>query len=293
MKTSTVVMIAAACALCAMSCSTIVLLFWDKVRGMLGMGGAAVGTDTTGTTGAQTGAITTPGIALPPTLPGNPSPAVNLEGVVRGSGATATGGGGACPAGAALLPQFQAKAVERVGRAKGGPYALALYGDSITEQIEPDAALLQRMTASLGGPIGMFGIAGDLVTGVLWRVCNGGLANAKVYHVLIGTNDLSLGRPPAEVATHTLQLVQYIRAKQPASHVIVMGIMWRSTMWDKAQAVNAAVRAGIQKMDAKCHWVDWGTKLTNADHSDGLHPLPTTWHRLMDRLVPYVKTLTS
>ncbi len=114
-----------------------------------------------------------------------------------------------------------------------------------------------------------FGLSGDRIQHVLWRVEHGELdgLHPKVVVVLIGTNNMGAdapGRPlrntVPEIVAGVQHLVARIRTKLPASHILLLAIFPRG---DKGPAVAAQIRAvntAIARYDGGrlVHYLDFG-----------------------------------
>jgi lysophospholipase L1-like esterase len=120
-------------------------------------------------------------------------------------------------------------------------------GDSITEEwngrwmgkkqgawedIHEEWKKLFDPSITLGALNGLaLGIAGDNIANLLWRIKNGELehVHSKVFWLLIGTNDLSLGCSDKTVLLGILHVAQEIQKQKPESIVVVNGILPRTS----------------------------------------------------------------
>lgn len=181
--------------------------------------------------------------------------------------------------------------VAKLAERARGSFRAAFYGDSITDLLDYYRTAVGNAEARLGGTIGAFGVPGDTVENLGWRVWNAGLTTAPVHVLHVGTNDL--GNEPTElIAPRALEIVGYIRARQPGAHVVVLGLFWRATLNDQANVVRYALANGINKMkDPRVHFSDAGVNLPPAVFNDGLHPTEIGWQMVFDNLIPLLLSL--
>lgn len=128
---------------------------------------------------------------------------------------------------------------ENVRKAK--PDVLFL-GDSITQNWETaGAAAWAAQIAPFNAA--NFGIIGDRIENLLWRVENSGLGagfQPKAAVVLIGTNNLWLNTPE-ETAAGMKTLVDAIRKRSPRTKVLIVGLFPRS------EKATDAIRAKVKE----------------------------------------------
>ncbi len=112
-----------------------------------------------------------------------------------------------------------------------------------------------------------FGIGGDMTQNVIWRLEQGTLdgLNPKLVVLLIGTNNGSDGVPYAiqDVADGVAAIIRILRAKLPASKILLMGVFPRGTWpegWKRIKDLNVI----LSKMDdgKTIQFMDIGNKLT-------------------------------
>ena len=117
---------------------------------------------------------------------------------------------------------------------------LLFFGDSITDFWRGDGNYIWKKTFI---PMGAadFGIGGDKVENVLWRVRNGELdqINPRVVVLLIGTNNLTTNTVDEITATQA-ELVAEIRQRSPATKILLFGIFPRATRWSAEFNKNIA-----------------------------------------------------
>jgi hypothetical protein len=102
-------------------------------------------------------------------------------------------------------------------------------GDSITDLLARGSGKL--LWDAFYTPLGAldFGIVGARTSHVLWQVETGQVAIAapKVVVLLIGTNNLTAGEAPADVAAGVEKIVNTIGAQLPETRVLLLGILPR------------------------------------------------------------------
>ncbi len=113
--------------------------------------------------------------------------------------------------------------------ARQGGVDLVLLGDSITQSwggpgrsvAAAAAGLLERHFAGLR--TANMGISGDRTQNVLWRIRNGTVDGLQPRFValMVGTNNLSRGEAPADVAHGILTIVTELRRKLPHADILV------------------------------------------------------------------------
>ena len=166
-----------------------------------------------------------------------------------------------------------------VKKAKDGKVDLVFIGDSITEQWRENAVWKKYYSAL--NPIN-FGIGGDLVQNVLWRITNGEVDNIKpkALVLLIGTNNTGNDKPE-DIARGITTIVTTLRQKLPATKILVMGILPRgpdpkTPLRDKIAAVNDIVKKladnkTIGYLDIGPQLLDKDGKLSGDVSPDSLH----------------------
>jgi lysophospholipase L1-like esterase len=126
---------------------------------------------------------------------------------------------------------------ERINAAvKVQPYRALFLGDSITERwnlplwgAKPvwDANMASRGVLDAG-------VSGDRTEHLRWRLDNGNLDGPppKGVAVLIGTNDLAIGRSPAEAAEGIRANLIRLRQKLPDTRILLLGLWPRGATAD-------------------------------------------------------------
>lgn len=130
------------------------------------------------------------------------------------------------------------------------------------------------------------GFGWDRIENVLWRIYHGeldGIAPKQVV-VMIGTNNLQLNSNE-EILQGLQFLIKAIRAKQPASDILMMGIFPRRDMEERIDVLNKMIDKSITGYKIK--FADAGQlllkqdkKIDEAMFSDGLHPNAAGYEKL-------------
>ncbi len=183
-----------------------------------------------------------------------------------------------------------------VRRAKQGNVDLVFFGDSITHWWSHEDFINRY-----GRTAANFGIGGDQIQHVLWRVQNGELDGIapKVAVIAIGTNNVAFNSPD-DISDAIAKLVSTIQEKSPTTKVLVQGIFPRG--WDgkwQADAI-AQVNSRLAKLDNgnTVRFIDIGAKLRQPDgtlshdvYSDGTHLLPDGYTIWADAIQPTLQEL--
>lgn len=182
----------------------------------------------------------------------------------------------------------------------GGINVLFL-GDSITEGwLGGGRAVWDREFAPLGAAD--FGIGGDEVQHVLWRVLNGEVEGLqpKVIPLLIGTNNVgNVGHAAADVAFGIAVLVKALRDKLPAARILLHAVFPRDPKPEtpfrrELAAVNARLAAlhdGQQVffVDFCGTFMETDATIAPAIMPDYLHLSPEGYARWAAALTPEVR----
>ena len=121
-------------------------------------------------------------------------------------------------------------------------FPVVFLGDSLTQLW--DRETWQRYFT--GFPALNAGVGGDRTDHLLWRLENGMLdqLHPKLIVLLIGTNDLTLGRSPALVAEGVRTILLQLQKRWPQALILVEGLWPRDDRPDqrqKAEDVNALI----------------------------------------------------
>ena len=182
---------------------------------------------------------------------------------------------------------------------------VVLLGDSITDGWAGGGkAAWDRVLAPLGTL--NFGIGGDEVQHVLWRVNSGELDGIapKVVVVLIGTNNIgNVGHKAPEVARGVELLLEAVRQKLPAAKVLLHAV------FPRAEKPDAAFRLEIAELNRRIapladgrtvFWLDMTGRFVAPDGRidkqtmpDFLHLSAASYERWADVLGPELERLLA
>jgi lysophospholipase L1-like esterase len=135
-------------------------------------------------------------------------------------------------------------------RAEGAPIDLLFIGDSLTEHWLVEGKEVWNTEFGAWRP-GNFGLSGDTTYGVLWRLKQNEISglHPKVVVVLIGTNDLSVGRGTEATAKAIGKVVETIKMQLPDTTVLLLGLLPRSRAADPSRKLISEVNQVISKLD--------------------------------------------
>lgn len=155
-------------------------------------------------------------------------------------------------------------------RAVGSNPQLLFVGDSITDNWTnaPGAPVWNQVYGSRNALAA--GIFGDETQGVLWRLEHTALASMqpKAVVLMIGTNNLTEGDSPADVAQGIQAIVGKLRAIYPNAQILLMGVLPRgATADDPMRQAAAATNRLIAPLADGQHvqFFDIGPALLNPD----------------------------
>jgi beta-glucosidase len=161
---------------------------------------------------------------------------------------------------------------ERINQAvKTQPYRVLFLGDSITERWDLPLWGAKDVWDANMAPRGVLdaGVSGDRTEHLRWRLDHGNLDGPppKGAIVLIGTNDLGHGRPPAEAAEGIRQVLIRLRQKLPNTRILLLGLTPRGgAPWDQLRVEASQVNQMIGSCaDGQTIWAaDIGGPLLDA-----------------------------
>ncbi|MDP5241195.1 GDSL-type esterase/lipase family protein [Uliginosibacterium sp. 31-16] len=163
--------------------------------------------------------------------------------------------------------KFLARHQSFLRRAQEGPVDLLFIGDSITEGWASKAPVLWQQQYGAHRPAN-FGIGGDRVEHVLWRLDNGELDGIapKVIVLLIGTNN-SASQSGAQIAASIRQIVELITRKRPQSRILLLGIFPRGPRRDASGRMDDAVQRlqTIRETNTELAHLDDGQRIRYLD----------------------------
>ena len=152
-----------------------------------------------------------------------------------------------------------------------------------------------------------FGVGGDFVQGLLWRLRQGGQwpdsLRPKLAVIMIGTNNSTYAAPPADTALGIAEIVRLIRQRAPATRILLVGILPRGLdASDPGRRLNQRVNELIMRC-ADNRWVfytDVGPALLDRQGhlspriaADGVHPTAEGYSRLAAALEPVLGGLLA
>jgi lysophospholipase L1-like esterase len=202
---------------------------------------------------------------------------------------------------ATLQAKWQAQHAGFVARAKAGDIDILLLGDSITHRWPED--LWDKAFPPLKA--GRFGIEGEQVQNLSWRLQNGELEGLKPKAVvfLIGTNNVPREYRAADIADTVGAMVEFVQAKSPSTRVLVLGVLPRNEkptniMRDRIILLNEKL-AKLDNGDS-VRFLDLTDDVTAADGSitreampDFLHPSRSTYEVMMKKISPKISELSK
>ena len=136
-----------------------------------------------------------------------------------------------------------------LARGKAGPVGLLFLGDSITAGWTKAPHIWENAFGKFQPA--NFGIGGDRTQHVIWRIENGELEGLtpKVTVLMIGTNN-SGDHNAEEITAANKKIVELIRAKMPATKVLLLAIFPRGARKDKDGVITEAAVADAAKRTA-------------------------------------------
>jgi lysophospholipase L1-like esterase len=190
-----------------------------------------------------------------------------------------------------------------VEEAKKGKAEIVFFGDSLTQGWGGDGkAEWDRRFAPLNAV--NFGIGGDRVQQILWRVQQGSLKGLKpkVIVLMIGVNnlwrDVSQYKPTG-VAAGMKRILNEIRTRCPNAKILLLGILPTQNPADNPlRATIEAINREYEKLaiTPQVSYYDFGNLFKEKDGSldkaimpDLLHLSPAGYKRLADALEPLIK----
>ena len=165
------------------------------------------------------------------------------------------------------MPQHDAN----VALARKGGIDLLFVGDSITKCWSREG---RDVWAARFAPLhaANFGISGDATENVLWRLQNGELENIhpKVVVLLIGTNNITGGDSPADIAQAVGAIVGEIRQRLSDARILLLGVLPRRELANhRDRETIRAINSLISRLHDGDHvtYLDFGDKLLQPDGS--------------------------
>ena len=164
-----------------------------------------------------------------------------------------------------------------VERARRGGIDLLFVGDSITEGWHREV-WSPYYTARQAE---QFGIAGDKLQQILWRVQNGELdgIRPKVVVLMIGTNNITVNSVE-EIVLGVTAIVEEFRRRLPESRILLLGIFPRGREPDAIRRKVQEVNASIARLGDGSHvrFLDIGKTFVNDDGTISVEVMPDYLH---------------
>jgi N-acetylglucosamine-6-sulfatase len=208
----------------------------------------------------------------------------------------------AAPRSGTSAPDFLKAHQRLLARTKQGGIDLLLLGDSLIQFWDkyPDAfdkAFGDYKTAN-------YGVAGDRVENLLWRIENGELEGLKprVILLMIGTNNTGINAAD-QIAAGISHTVQTLRSKCPDSKILLLSILPRAREGEEAKsdAINT-INSAISKLDdgSTVKYIDLASKFKSPDGKisrelmvDGMHLTGKGYNLWGDTLEDILKPLMT
>ena len=181
------------------------------------------------------------------------------------------------------LPRHQAKLDEiRQHREAGRMVDVVFIGDSITQGWENEGKAAWSARFARYNAVNL-GFGGDKTENVLWRLQRGELDGMapKVAVLLIGTNNTGdRQEDPRTTAAGIRRLLDEIKARQPATQVLLLAIYPREEKPGPLRAINERVNALIANFaDARSvFFLNINPQLTNPDGTLSADVMPDWLH---------------
>ncbi len=188
-----------------------------------------------------------------------------------------------------------------------GTYDIEFIGDSIMQGWESNGKAVWQ---EFYGPrrVINFGVSGDRTEHVLWRFEHGQLdgVKARVAVVMIGTNNSGKNKDgtdsytDADILAGVTAIVQQIRARQPDTKILLLGIFPRGSTFSPQRGKLLQVNQALAKLDDGSHifYFDFGSQLIENDGSisksimpDALHPNDAGYRIWANATEPKLKQL--
>jgi lysophospholipase L1-like esterase len=135
----------------------------------------------------------------------------------------------------------------------------------------------------------------DRIENVLWRIYHGELEGfqAEKVVVMIGTNNLHLNSNE-EILTGLEMIMHAIKARQPNSEVLFMGLLPRSEQEIRVKKVNTmieqlCINSNVQYADIGNVFLKEDQMLNETLFSDGLHPNKAGYLIMRDAIRPLLE----
>jgi lysophospholipase L1-like esterase len=151
-----------------------------------------------------------------------------------------------------------------------------------------------------GVPVRNRGIGGDVTAGVLARLDAITAGQPGKIFLKIGTNDLRLGRDPAEIAADVAEIARRVQRSSPDTLLFVQSVLPRAAGWAGAvEELNVALEQAVKEagaiwIDLVPHFLDPAKRSIRNDLSnDELHLLGEGYLLWRSRIEGYVHSTPS
>ena len=188
-----------------------------------------------------------------------------------------------------------------------GTYDIEFIGDSITQGWEGGGKNVWKQYYGKRKVINM-GVSGDKTEHVLWRFEQGQLdgVKAKVAVVMIGTNNSGKNKDGTDSYTDSdildgvTAIVQQIRARQPDTKILLLGIFPRAKAFSPQRGRLLEVNQALARLEDNQHifFLDFGSQFIGNDGSiskdimpDALHPNEAGYKIWASAMEPKLKQL--
>ncbi len=202
---------------------------------------------------------------------------------------------------ATLQAKWSKEHEDFAARAKQGKIDILLLGDSITHRW-PTALWEETFKPQVAE---RFGIEGDQVQHLLWRIQNGEMEGIKpkLAVLLIGTNNVPRPFTSDEIAGTVMAVAKTIREKSPGTKVLILGMLPRNElasniMRDRIRLVNLLLAKEVDGREVR--FLDVGEVIMKPDGSltreltpDWLHPSSAAYELLMKKIGPVVHEMAG
>ena len=168
-------------------------------------------------------------------------------------------------------PGWMAQHDALTAQARKGNIDLLFMGDSLTKCWSREGRdVWAAKFAKLGAR--NFGISGDCTQHLLWRIQNGELENIKPKAVvlLIGTNNISMGDSPQDIAVAVAAILGEIHRRLPDSRILLLGVLPRKENADHRDRETIRTLNGLlSRLQNGNHvtYLDFGDKLLQPNGS--------------------------
>jgi platelet-activating factor acetylhydrolase IB subunit beta/gamma len=184
---------------------------------------------------------------------------------------------------------------------KRNPIDILLIGDSITRRWEDNPEIFNRFFSKYNTI--NFGVGGDCIENLRWRILNGELDNIKPRLVVlhIGTNNLPTNSAE-EVCKGIKDILKIFRDKLPESRILLIGLLPRNKdetgrdYMSMIKTINEKLKNAVA--DYNTEFTDLGNYFKETSSSvkedllpDGLHPAEKGFTVLGDLLIPCIEKL--